>query len=278
MSGHLSGKVVIITGAGGGFGKLIAEKCAAGGAHVVGGDIDAEGLACVVDGITAAGGSALARVADVTDTEQVRAAASAAVEAFGAIDVLVNNAGVMPLAYFADHERALPRWLKAIDINIKGVVNGISAVYDQMIEQGRGQVVNISSIYGNAGIAGSGVYSATKAAVTTLSDSLRMETKGRIKVTTVKPTGVAGTNLASWIVNDKAITGMVGQRADTFRSNLAALAAGDLPADLTDADSVKYWLITPDDLADAVVHVIDQPWGISISDITVRASGEDYLY
>ncbi|GAA1712884.1 SDR family NAD(P)-dependent oxidoreductase [Dietzia cercidiphylli] len=278
MSGHLSGKVVIITGAGGGFGKLIAEKCAAGGAHVVGVDIDAEGLACVVDGITAAGGSALARVADVTDTEQVRAAASAAVEAFGAIDVLVNNAGVMPLAYFADHERALPRWLKAIDINIKGVVNGISAVYDQMIEQGRGQVVNISSIYGNAGIAGSGVYSATKAAVTTLSDSLRMETKGRIKVTTVKPTGVAGTNLASWIVNDKAITGMVGQRADTFRSNLAALAAGDLPADLTDADSVKYWLITPDDLADAVVHVIDQPWGISISDITVRASGEDYLY
>ena len=278
MSGHLSGKVVIITGAGGGFGKLIAEKCAAGGAHVVGGDIDPEGLACVVDGITAAGGSALARVADVTDTEQVRAAASAAVEAFGAIDVLVNNAGVMPLAYFADHERALPRWLKAIDINIKGVVNGISAVYDQMIEQGRGQVVNISSIYGNAGIAGSGVYSATKAAVTTLSDSLRMETKGRIKVTTVKPTGVAGTNLASWIVNDKAITGMVGQRADTFRSNLAALAAGDLPADLTDADSVKYWLITPDDLADAVVHVIDQPWGISISDITVRASGEDYLY
>lgn len=278
MSGHLSGKVVIITGAGGGFGKLIAEKCAAGGAHVVGVDIDAEGLACVVDGITAAGGSALARVADVTDTEQVRAAASAAVEAFGAIDVLVNNAGVMPLAYFADHERALPRWLKAIDINIKGVVNGISAVYYQMIEQGRGQVVNISSIYGNAGIAGSGVYSATKAAVTTLSDSLRMETKGRIKVTTVKPTGVAGTNLASWIVNDKAITGMVGQRADTFRSNLAALAAGDLPADLTDADSVKYWLITPDDLADAVVHVIDQPWGISISDITVRASGEDYLY
>lgn len=278
MSTYLKDKVIVITGAGSGFGKLIAEKCAAGGARVVGVDIDADNLGAAVDGIRAAGGSAIAQVADVTDFAQVAAAAAAAVEQFGAIDVLVNNAGVMPLAYFADHERALPKWHKAIDINIKGVVNGISAVYDQMIEQGRGQVVNISSIYGNAGIEGSGVYSATKAAVTTLSDSLRIESKGRIKVTTVKPTGVTGTNLASWIVNDTAIMGLVGQRAAAYGEHVEALMNNDLPAELTDVDSVKYWLITPDDLASAVVHVIDQPWGISLSDITVRASGEDYLY
>ena len=278
MSTYLKDKVIVITGAGSGFGKLIAEKCAAGGARVVGVDIDADNLGAAVDGIRAAGGSAIAQVADVTDFAQVAAAAAAAVKQFGAIDVLVNNAGVMPLAYFADHERALPKWHKAIDINIKGVVNGISAVYDQMIEQGRGQVVNISSIYGNAGIEGSGVYSATKAAVTTLSDSLRIESKGRIKVTTVKPTGVTGTNLASWIVNDTAIMGLVGQRAAAYGEHVEALMNNDLPAELTDVDSVKYWLITPDDLASAVVHVIDQPWGISLSDITVRASGEDYLY
>lgn len=201
-----------------------------------------------------------------------------AVQEYGAVDVLVNNAGVMPLAYFADHARAADKWDRAIDINIKGVVNGITAVYDQMIEQGRGQVVNISSIYGNAGIAGSGVYSATKAAVTVLSDSLRIESKGKIKVTTVKPTGITGTNLASWIVNDTAIYGLVGQRSAEYTEHLTALMDGELPAALADDDSIQYWLIKPEDLADAVVHVIDQPWGISISDITVRASGEDYLY
>jgi NADP-dependent 3-hydroxy acid dehydrogenase YdfG len=184
----------------------------------------------------------------------------------------------MPLAYFADHEQAWQQWHRVIDINIKGVVNGISAVYDQMIGQGRGHVVNISSIYGNAGVAGSGVYSATKAAVAVLSDSLRNEAKGKIKVTTVKPTGVLGTNLGSGVVNGAAIMGIVGSRGESYLQSMTAFANGTLAAEQTDVDSVQYWLITPEDLAEAVVHVIDQPWGISISDITVRASGEDYIY
>ncbi|MBS9533554.1 SDR family oxidoreductase [Mycobacterium sp. M1] len=275
MSQHLQDRVVVITGAAAGFGRLIAEKCAAGGARVVGVDVDETQLAEVFARIGAAG---TYQVADVTDLEQLRAAVRHAVRTFGAVDVLVNNAGVMPLAYFADHERAWQHWHRAIDVNVKGVVNGISAVYDQMIEQGRGHVVNISSIYGNAGVAGSGVYSATKAAVTVLSDSLRAEAKGKIKVTTVKPTGVLGTNLAGGVVNPAAIMDIVGRRAAGYAESLSAYADGTLPAEQTDVDSIRYWLITPDDLADAVVHVIDQPWGISISDITVRASGEDYLY
>lgn len=278
MSQYLQDKVILITGAGGGFGQLIAEKVAAQGAKVVGVDINEAGLKAVFDGIAAAGFTGTYKVADVTDMDQVVAAAQHGIAEFGALDVLVNNAGVMPLAYFADHERAWQKWHKAIDINIKGVVNGISAVYDQMIEQGRGQVVNISSIFGNAGIDGSGVYSATKAAVTTISDSLRIEAKGKIKVTTVKPTGVTGTNLASWIVNEKAILGLTGQRAGTYMENIGHLTEGTMRPEQKDVDSIEYWLIKPDDLADAVVHVIDQPWGISISDITVRASGEDYLY
>ena len=277
MSHYLKDKVVIVTGAGSGFGKLISEKCAAGGAKVVGVDVNGESLNEVFEGIGAAGMEGTAHIADVTDMAQVKAAAQYAVETFGAIDVLVNNAGVMPLAYFADHERAWERWHKAIDINIKGVVNGISAVYDQMIQQGRGQVVNISSIYGNGGIEGSGVYSATKAAVTALSDSLRVEAQGKIKVTTIKPTGVFGTNLASWVVNETAIMGLVGQKGLKFIENMGNLQNGSLRPEQMDVDSVEYWLITPDDLANAVVHVIDQPWGINLSDVTVRASGENYV-
>jgi len=277
MSQYLAGKVIIVTGAGSGFGRLIAQKCAAGGAKVVGVDVNGDNLDEVISSITAAGGQSVGQVADVTDMAQLKAAAALAIERFGAIDVLVNNAGVMPLAFFADHERAWQKWHQAIDINIKGVVNGISAVYDQMMTQGRGQVVNISSIYGNGGVEGAGVYSATKVAVTALSDALRVEAQGRIKVTTVKPTGVFGTNLASGIVNEAAIMGLAGQKGADFTENLGNLMTGALRPEQTDVDSVQYWLITPDDLADAVVHVIDQPWGISLSDVTVRASGENYI-
>jgi NADP-dependent 3-hydroxy acid dehydrogenase YdfG len=278
MSKYLADKVIVVTGAGSGFGKLIAEKCAAGGAKVVGIDINDESLKTTFADLVAAGMESLAQVADVTNLAQVKAAVQQAIDMYGAVDVLVNNAGVMPLAYFSDHERAWEKWHKAIDINIKGVLNGIAAVYDQMIAQGRGHVVNISSIYGNAGVEGAGVYSATKAAVNALSDSLRVEAAGRIKVTTIKPTGVLGTNLASTVVNETAISGLVGGKAEQFAENLNNLLSGRLRPEQTDINSPQYWLITPDDLADAVVHVIDQPWGISLSDVTVRASGENYVY
>ena len=277
MSKYLQDKVIIVTGAASGFGKLISEKCAAGGAKVVGVDVSVDALNEVFEGIRAAGYDGTTHNADVTDMAQVQAAGQHAVDTYGRIDVIVNNAGVMPLAFFADHERAWEKWHKAIDINIKGVVNGISAVYDTMIKQGRGQVVNISSIYGNAGTEGSGVYSATKAAVDVLSDSLRVEAQGRIKVTTVKPTGVLGTNLAGGVVNEAAVIGIVGQKGAQFLENAGNLQTGALRPEQMDIDSVEYWLITPDDLANAVVHVIDQPWGINISDVTVRASGENYV-
>ena len=277
MSEHLAGRVVLVTGAASGFGRLIAQKCAAGGAAVVCADVNADALEETVASIREGGGAVLAAVADVTNLAEVQAAVRHAVEAFGAVDVLVNNAGVMPLAYFADHERAWQRWHQAIDINIKGVVNGISAVYDQMIAQGRGHVVNISSIYGNGGVAGAGVYSATKAAVAVLSDALRVEAQGAIKVTTVKPTGVLGTNLATGVVNEMAIMDLAGQHGAAFAENLGNYFAGTMRTEQTDPDSPAYWVITPDELADAVVAVIDQPWGICVSDVTVRATGENYI-
>ena len=220
------------------------------------------------------------RRTDVTDRADVFGLADFAVESFGAIDVMVNNAGVMPLAFYADHAQAADAWDRCIDINFRGVLNGIMAVHDQMIAQGRGQVVNISSIYGNTPLAGSAVYTATKAAVNVLSETLRIESQGKIKVTVVKPTGVPGTNLGSGIVNGDAMIGILGQNAASFGEK-AAVAWGpdDTPekAAMTDPEDIRYWAIAPEELADQVVYVIDQPWGISISDITVRASGDQYL-
>ncbi|CAJ1581043.1 SDR family oxidoreductase [[Mycobacterium] wendilense] len=278
MSQYLQDKVILVTGAGSGFGKLISEKCAAAGAKVVGVDVDADRLNEVFDGIRSAGHQGTTHVADVADMAQVKAAAQHALDTFGAIDVLVNNAGVMPLAFFSDHEQAWEKWHQAIDINFKGVVNGISAVYDQMIAQGRGHVVNISSIYGNAGLEGSGVYSATKAAVDALSNSLRVEAQGKIKVSTIKPTGILGTNLANSVVNEMAIVGLVGQKAMQFMENIGNVQNGSLRPEQTDPESPEYWLIRPEDLVEAVVHVIDQPWGVNLSDVTVRATGENYVY
>ena len=99
-----------------------------------------------------------------------------------------NNAGVMPLAFYADHAEAADAWERCIDINFKGVLNGIMAVHDQMISQGRGHVVNLSSIYGNYPVAGAGVYGATKAFVQSMSEAIRQELKGTgVKVCTLNP-------------------------------------------------------------------------------------------
>src|SRR5690625_4891087 len=278
MSNYVEGKVIVITGAGSGFGKLVAQKTAALGAKVVGADINEEQLREVVEGIRADGQAAEYKVADVTNKEQMDAVAAFAVEKFGRVDVMLNNAGIMPLAYFADHEAAWQGWHKSIDVNIKGVVNGITAVYDQMIEQGEGQIINISSIYGNYGIPGSGVYSATKAAVKVISDSLRAEAKGKIKVTTVKPTGVAGTNLGNSIVNPEAQLGLAGHNGVEYMDKLGKFVEGDVSEEEKDKNSVKFFFIEPEDLARNVVYAINQPWGVSISDITVRASGEKYIF
>ena len=276
-SSHLTDRVVAITGAGGGFGKLMAEMAAARGAKVVLGDIDEVAATTAADAITAAGGQAEAVGVDVTDLAQVQAMVERAVDGYGALDVMVNNAGIMPLAFIADHARAYDAWDRCIDINFKGVLNGIVAAHDQMISQGRGHVVNISSIYANAGTAGSGVYSATKAAVVTLSDSLRVESQGRIKVTIVRPTGVLGTGLAGGVVNPEAAIGIAGQHNQQYIERVMSQLGGQLDPALADADDIRYWAIDPAVVAEQVVHAIDQPWGVSIGDITIRAAGEDFV-
>lgn len=274
---HLADKVIIVTGAGGGFGRLISEKAAAKGAKVVCADIDEAGLAATVAAITDARGVAQSVVADVTRSADMTALAQRALTDYGQIDVLVNNAGIMPLAFFSDHAEALPAWERCIDINIKGVLHGIVAVHDQMIAQGRGHIVNLSSIYSNFPVAGGAVYGASKAAVNFLSDSLRVESQGRIKVTNVRPTGVPATGLGGGIVNQAAVVGILGQNAPAYLQQMAAHVAGELPAASSDVDNIEYYALEPEHLAAQIIYAIDQPWGVSISDITVRASGDGYI-
>lgn len=277
MSEHLQGKVVVITGAGSGFGRLVAERCAARGAKVVGADVDEAALAQAFGELEAGGREVRAVPADVTDLAQVQALAAEAVDAFGRIDVMVNNAGVMPLAFYADHQQAAAGWDRCIDVNLKGVLHGISAVYDQMVEQGRGHVVNVSSIYSNFPTSGAGVYAATKSAVNVLSEALRVEAQGTIKVSVVRPTGVPRTGLGGSVVNGEAVVGIFGQNAPTALEGLMAYLGDQLEPEQTEVDSPRLWSLEPEHIADQIVYVMDQPWGVSISDITVRATGEEYV-
>lgn len=204
-------KVVMITGAASGFGRLVACKVAARGACVVGGDVNEAELARnTVEMVTSTDGRMVGLRADVRDPADMSAMVLAALEQFGKVDVLINNAGIMPLAFFADHNEAAAAWNHCIDINFKGVLNGICAVHDQMIAQGAGHIVNLSSIYGNYPVRGAAVYGATKAAVSFISEALRQEPQGRIKVTTIRPTGIPTTGISSGVVNFDAGAGIVG--------------------------------------------------------------------
>ena len=274
---YIEGKVIIVTGAASGFGRLVCQKTAALGASIIACDINEHELEETVRLINDADGRAIAVRADVTNRSEMLNLADQAVTAFSRIDVIINNAGVMPLAFYSDHEAAADAWDQCIDINFKGVLNGITAVHDQMLRQGRGHVINISSIYGNYPTAGAAVYGATKAAVIFLSESLRMESQGRIKVTTIRPTGVPLTGLGNGIVNPEAVSGLLGSNTAAYMSKFEAAEAGQLPKSMLDRNEIEYFALDPDSLSEQIVYTINQPWGVSISDITVRASGDSYV-
>lgn len=274
---YVAGKSIVITGAGSGFGKLVSERVAEMGAKVTCGDIDSDAAETVADHIRAAGGQALAIRADVTKVDDMRMLAQAAIEAFGSIDVMMNNAGTMPLAFMADHATAWKAWDRSIDINFKGVMNGTVAVFDQMMTQGRGHIINLSSIYGNHPVLGAAVYGATKSAVNFLSESLRVEARGKIKVTVVKPTGVPVTGLSATVVNRNAGVGILAHNMTAFTDMVEQMQAGTFPAERLEPSNIDYASLAPEFIAEAIVHAINQPWGVSISDVTVRAAGDYFI-
>ena len=271
---YVEGKVIIITGASSGFGKLTAKRAAEMGGKIVLAARSEEKLKETVAEIKAAGGEASYIVTDVAKKDDVFAMAKFAVDTYGRIDVLVNNAGTMPLAFFSEHEQALDKWEQCIDISIKGTIFGISAVYDQMIKQGQGQVINVSSIYANFPVAGAGVYQVAKMGVQYLAESLRSECQGKIKVTTIKPTNFMKTNLSSSVVDQMAMMPAVAGPLEIL-SNWVEEAP--LRPDFHDINSMTYNDPDPQVLADNIIYAINQPWGVSIGDLTVRASGESFV-
>jgi len=201
---NIAGKVVVITGASSGLGEAAARALAGEGAKVVLGARRVERLQALADELALGEGAALAT--DVTDADQVRRLVDGAVERHGRIDVILNNAGLMP---HSPLERLkIADWDRMIDVNIKGVLYGIAAALPHMIRQKSGQVINVSSVAGHKVRPSSAVYAATKHAVRVISEGLRMEVKPHNIRTTVISPGAVQSELADSITEADVAAGM----------------------------------------------------------------------
>jgi len=238
----LAGKTALISGASSGIGRATAIAMAAQKVSVMLIARRKERLQRLKEEIEASGGQAAFQVTDVTRPEQFRKAAVAAVEQFGRIDILFNNAGVMPLSYMAKGH--LEQWHQMVDVNIIGVLNGIAAVLPYFLKRKEGHLINVSSVAGHVVFPGSAVYSGTKFAVRAITEGLRMELhpQTRIRVTLISP-GAVSTELAESI---------------------------------TDSDVLEGWKqipvtpMDPDKIADAVLFALSQPPEVDVSEIIVR--------
>ena len=195
MSNTLT-QTVVITGASSGIGEASARMLAADGAKIVAVARRKDRLDELVSDIEAAGGSAIALEANVTSLDDMKRAAAAATDTYGSLDVWVNNAGVMPLSPVEMNR--IDEWNWMVDVNIKGVLNGVAAAQPIMRAQGGGQFVNVSSVAGHLVFPGAAVYCATKFAVRALSEGIRMESDGSIRVANISP-GAIKTELADHI-------------------------------------------------------------------------------
>lgn len=190
MNNNIAGKVVVITGASSGLGEATARHLSEQGATVVLGARRAARIQSLAEELTAGGGKALALTTDVTQRDQVARLVDAAVQNYGRVDVVINNAGLMPLAPL--ERLKVDEWDRMIDVNIKGVLYGIAAALPHMQKQKSGHIINVSSVAGHRVMLGGAVYSATKYAVRALSEGLRQEVKPyNIRTTVISPGAVA---------------------------------------------------------------------------------------
>ncbi len=232
-------KVILLTGSSSGIGEAAARHLAAAGHSLVLGARRTDRLEKLVEEIRSEGGTAEYRALDVTSLEDTQAFADFALEKFGRIDVMINNAGVMPLSPL--HELKVAEWNQMIDVNIRGVLHGIAAVLPHMQSRKSGQVINVSSIGGFQVWPTCAVYSGTKFAVRAISEGLRLENKD-VRVTIISP-GVVESELAHTI-SDPSTRQMI----EDFR----AVA------------------LTPDAIARAMAYAIDQPADVDVNEIIVR--------
>ena len=241
----INSKVVIITGASSGLGEATARRLADRGAKLVLAARREDRLKDLTEDLKSRGAEAIWQVTDVTDRNQVESLAAAAKEAFGRIDVLVNNAGLMPLAPL--DALKVDEWEQMVDVNIKGVMYGIAAVLPTMREQHSGHILNLSSVAGHKVFPGAAVYCATKYAVKALSEGVRMEGGDEIRSTNISP-GAVATELTSTITDPDA------KRA---------------------ADELYEVAIDSDAVARAVVYAIEQPADVDINEIILRPTAQE---
>jgi NADP-dependent 3-hydroxy acid dehydrogenase YdfG len=236
---HIKGKVIAITGASSGIGEATAQLLTRRGAKIVMGARRTDRLEELTAAITAEGGAARYRALDVTQRGDVAAFMAFAQAEFGNVDVLINNAGVMPLSIMTDLK--VEEWDRMIDVNIRGVLHGIAAVLPGMKARGRGQIVNVASIGAHVVVPTGAVYCATKYAVWAISEGLRQENPD-IRVTTISP-GVVATELGHDISAAEA------------RGYLAEL---------------RKTALTPDAIARAIAYAIEQPDDVDVNEVIVR--------
>ncbi|NJS13986.1 MAG: SDR family oxidoreductase [Sphingopyxis sp.] len=232
-------KVTLVTGASSGIGEGIARELAARGAKVLMGARRTDRLDAIADDLRGNGAEVATLSLDVTSIGSMQRFAQTAVDLWGRIDVLVNNAGVMPLSPMSALK--LAEWEHMVDVNIKGVLWGIAAVLPVMERQGEGQIINIASIGALRAVPTAAVYCGTKFAVRAISDGLRQESPA-IRVTCVNP-GVVESELASTITHQDTRALMGDYRAVALQ---------------------------PEDIARAVRQLIDAPASVDTSEITIR--------
>ena len=247
MSNNIKGKVVVITGASSGLGEATARLLSAEGATVVLGARRVERLKSLADELTANGGQALAVATDVTDRKQVKKLVDTAVQKFGRIDVMINNAGLMP---HSPLERLkIDDWNRTIDVNIKGVLYGIAAALPYMKQQKAGHFINVSSVAGHKVTPNGAVYCATKHAVRALSEGLRVEVKPyNIRTTIISP-GAVATELPNSVTDPDTAA-----RINKFYEDVA------IPAD---------------SFARAVVFAMSQPEDMDVNEILFRPTRQE---
>lgn len=246
MEKGIMGKVVVITGASSGMGEAMAVLLAAKGAKVVLGARRSELMHLLTERIVQAGGEAVYLQVDVTRRADVGRLVDLAVQHFGGLDVMINNAGISQLHLM--EELDVEGWEQMIDVNLKGVLYGIAAALPVFKLQGSGHIINIISTAGISIVPTMGVYAGTKNAVRTISEALRQESKGRWRVTGISP-GFVDTPFASNIKNELI--------RDAIQKKAAEIA------------------ISAESVAEAVAYAICQPDNVDVGDIVIRPTIQD---
>lgn len=239
---EMRGRSAIITGASSGIGEAAARQLAALGVNVVLAARRTDRLQTLADRIAADGGTVLVQSTDVTRRDQVERLVEVSLDRFGAVDILINNAGIMPLSFLRNLH--LDEWERMVDVNLKGVLFATGAVLPSMMARKSGHIVNVSSVAGRRVFPSGAVYCATKFAVTALSEGLRAElsaTEG-IRVTVIEP-GAVATELTDTITDEEVL--------DYFRSR------GELRK------------LDAEDIAASIVYAVSQPDHVNVSEVLV---------